>query len=132
MAITVTVSDTPTYVTVQETTNNVILNRSDNPITVSTSLDLVQTEGSSDDITVTAHNNVYPTGNLTQALEKLADQFFRGTNAPTGSNLEEGDLWYDTDDNELKVAREVSGSLQFVPLASATGTMDILDGGSFT
>ena len=103
MAITVTVSDTPTYVTVNETTNNVVLNRSDNPITVSTSLDLVQTEGSSDDITVTAHNNVYPTGSLTTALEKLADQFFRGTTAPTGSNLEEGDLWYDTDDNQLKI-----------------------------
>ena len=108
MAITVTVSDTPTFVTVQETTNNVILNRSDNPITVTTSLDLVQTEGSSDDITVTAHNNVYPDGNLTQALEKLADQFFRGTDQPTGSNLEEGDLWYDTDDNQLKVYRETS------------------------
>jgi len=132
MAITVTVSDTPTYVTVQETTNNVILNRSDNPITVSTSLDLVQTEGSSDDITVTAHNNVYPTGNLTQALEKLADQFFRGTNAPTGSNLEEGDLWYDTDDNQLKVYRETSSSVfEFVPLAQATGTMNNLDGGLF-
>ena len=132
MAITVTVSDTPTYVTVQETTNNVILNRSDNPITVSTSLDLVQTEGSSDDITVTGHNNVYPTGNLTQALEKLADQFFRGTDAPTGSNLEEGDLWYDTDDNQLKVYRETSSSVfEFVPLAQATGTMNNLDGGLF-
>lgn len=132
MAITVTVTDTPTYVTVQETTNNVVLNRSDNPITVSTSLDLVQTEGSSDDITVLAHNNVYPTGNLTQALEKLADQFFRGTSAPTGSNLEEGDLWYDTDDNQLKVYRETSSSVfEFVPLAQATGTMNNLDGGLF-
>jgi len=132
MAITVTVTDTPTYVTVQETTNNVVLNRSDNPITVSTSLDLVQTEGSSDDITVLAHNNVYPTGNLTQALEKLADQFFRGTTAPTGSNLEEGDLWYDTDDNQLKVYRETSSSVfEFVPLAQATGTMNNLDGGLF-
>ena len=132
MAITVTVSDTPTFVTVQETTNNVILNRSDNPITVTTSLDLVQTEGSSDDITVTAHNNVYPDGNLTQALEKLADQFFRGTDQPTGSNLEEGDLWYDTDDNQLKVYRETStNNFEFVPLAAATGTMDNLDGGLF-
>ena len=132
MAITVTVTDTPTFVTVNETTNNVILNRSDNPITVSTSLDLVQTEGSSDDITVTGHNNVYPTGNLTQALEKLADQFFRGTDAPTGSNLEEGDLWYDTDDNQLKVYRETSSSVfEFVPLAQATGTMNNLDGGLF-
>tara|TARA_R100001509_G_C4870987_1_gene216690 strand:- start:1260 stop:1658 length:399 start_codon:yes stop_codon:yes gene_type:complete len=132
MAITVTVTDTPTFVTVNETTNNVVLNRSDNPITVSTSLDLVQTEGSSDDITVTGHNNVYPTGNLTQALEKLADQFFRGTDAPTGSNLEEGDLWYDTDDNQLKVYRETSSSVfEFVPLAQATGTMNNLDGGLF-
>ena len=132
MAITVTVSDTPTFVTVNETTNNVVLNRSDNPITVSTSLDLVQTEGSSDDITVTAHNNVYPDGNLTQALEKLADQFFRGTDQPTGSNLEEGDLWYDTDDNQLKVYRETSSSVfEFVPLAQATGTMNNLDGGLF-
>ena len=132
MAITVTVTDTPTFVTVNETTNNVVLNRSDNPITVSTSLDLVQTEGSSDDITVTGHNNVYPTGNLTQALEKLADQFFRGTDAPTGSNLEEGDLWYDTDDNQLKVYRETSSSVfEVVPLAQATGTMNNLDGGLF-
>ena len=30
MAITVTVSETPTYVTVNETTNNVTLNQSDN------------------------------------------------------------------------------------------------------
>ena len=132
MAITVTVTDTPTFVTVNETTNNVVLNRSDNPITVSTSLDLVQTEGSSDDITVLAHNNVYPTGSLTTALEKLADQFFRGTTAPTGSNLEEGDLWYDTDDNQLKVYRETSSSVfEFVPLAQATGTMNNLDGGLF-
>ena len=132
MAITVTVTDTPTYVTVNETTNNVVLNRSDNPITVSTSLDLVQTEGSSDDITVIGHNNVYPTGSLTTALEKLADQFFRGTNAPTGSNLEEGDLWYDTDDNQLKVYRETSANnFEFVPLAQATGTMNNLDGGLF-
>ena len=132
MAITVTVTDTPTYVTVQETTNNVTLKRSDNPITVSTTLDLVQTEGSSDDITVIGHNNVYPTGNLTQALEKLADQFFRGTDAPTGSNLEEGDLWYDTDDNQLKVYRETSANnFEFVPLAQATGTMNNLDGGLF-
>ena len=132
MAITVTVTDTPTYVTVQETTNNVVLNRSDNPITVSTTLDLVQTEGSSDDITVLAHNNVYPTGNLTTALQNLADQFFRGTTATTGSNLEEGALWYDTDDNQLNVYRETSANnFEFVPLAQATGTMNNLDGGLF-
>ena len=40
MAITVTVTETPTYVTVNETNNTVTLNQSDNPITVTTSTDL--------------------------------------------------------------------------------------------
>ena len=68
------------------------------------------------------------------ALQVLAVQQFRGTTAPTAgtTNLEEGDFFYDTDDNQLKVYRETSpGTLEFVPLAEATGTMDILDAGSF-
>ena len=70
--------------------------------------------------------------NIQDALEQLADQFFRGDDAPTGSNLTEGDLWYDTDDDQLKVYRETSANnFEFVPLASATGTMDNLDGGLF-
>ena len=83
---------------------------------------------------MTAHNNVYPTGSLTTALEKLADQFFRGTTAPTGSNLEEGDLWYDTDDNQLKIYREVSsGTFQFVPImiGNNSSDSDTIDAGSF-
>ena len=39
--------------------------------------------------------------NTQQALEQLADQIFRGGTAPT-SNLEEGDLWFDTTSNLLK------------------------------
>ena len=38
MAITVTITDQPIYVTVDETSNTVTLNQSDNPITVSTSI----------------------------------------------------------------------------------------------
>ena len=132
MPMTITVTESPTYITVNETNNEITLNQSDNPITVTTSTDLVQTEGTSDDITVNAHNNVYPTGSLTTALQKLADQFFRGPSAPTGSNLSEGDLWYDTDDDQLKVYRETStNNFEFVPLAQATGTMNNLDGGLF-
>jgi hypothetical protein len=74
------------------------------------------------------------TGNVELALQKLADQHFKGTEAPTSgtTNLEEGDFFYDTDDNQLKVYRETSpGTLEFVPLAQGTGTMDILDAGSF-
>ena len=132
MPMTITVTETPTYITVNETNNEITLNQSDNPITVTTSTDLVQTEGTSDDITVNAYNNVFGTGSLTTALQKLADQFFRGPSAPTGSNLSEGDLWYDTDDDQLKVYRETSSNtFEFVPLAAATGTMDNLDGGLF-
>lgn len=131
MAITVTISESPTYVTVNETNNSVILNQSDNPINVTTSLDLIA--ANADQINVGAIGNIIPAGGtVTDALQVLADQFFRGTDAPSGSNVEEGDLWYDTDDDQLKVYRETSTNVfEFVPLASATGTMDNLDGGLF-
>ena len=82
MAITVTVSESPTYVTVNETNNSVILNQSDNPITVSTSLDLIG--GTASNITVEAHGSVITDGSVQDALETLADQFFRSDTAPTG------------------------------------------------
>lgn len=130
MAITITVSETPTYVTVNETNNSVILNQSDNPIQVTTSLDLIA--ANADQINVDAIGNIIPEGSLSNALGVLADQFFRSDSAPTGSNLSEGDLWYDTNDDQLMVYRETSPSnFEFVPLAAATDTMDNLDGGLF-
>ena len=70
--------------------------------------------------------------NVQDAIEELRDQFYRSDTAPTGNNLDEGDLWYDTDDDQLKVYRETStNTFEFVPLAAATGTMDNLDGGLF-
>ena len=70
--------------------------------------------------------------NVQDAIEELRDQFYRSDTAPTGNNLDEGDLWYDTDDDQLKVYRETStNEFEFVPLAAATGTMDNLDGGLF-
>ena len=131
MAITITVSESPTYVTVNETNNSVILNQSDNPIQVTTSLDLIA--ANADQINVGAIGNIIPAGGtVAEALQILADQSFRSDTAPTGSNLEEGDLWYDTNDDQLMVYRETSPSnFEFVPLASATGTMDNLDGGGF-
>ena len=118
-------------ITVEEINNNVVLEQSDTPITVSTTLDLVTIGGLASDITVEAPNTV-PSGSLQNAINILADQFFRGANAPSGSNLEEGDLWYDTDDDQLKVYRETSTNVfEFVPLAAATDTMDNLDGGQF-
>lgn len=132
MSISVTVNEVPTYVTVNETNNTITLNQSDNPISVQTSLQLVKQPTTTDDVSVIGYSGIFPGGSLTNALEILADQFYRGTDAPTGNNLEEGDLWYDTDDDQLKVYRETSSNIfEFVPLAQATGTMNNLDGGLF-
>lgn len=68
------------------------------------------------------------------AIEQLADQDFRTTDTPTGSNIEEGDTWYDTDDNQLKVYRETSpGIFEWVPIivGNISENSDTLDAGAF-
>ena len=133
MAITVTVTETPTYVTVNETNTEVTLNQSDNPITVTTSTDLITALGLAADVTYTQHGSL-PGGNVQDALADLADQFFRQSATPSGDNVAEGDLWYNTSTEELLVYRQVSGGLEWHTIASAGGsstTSFTLDGGSF-
>ena len=72
--------------------------------------------------------------NVRDAIQQLADQNFRSTTAPTGSNVEEGDTWYDTNDNQLKVYRETSeGNFEFVPIMIGDDSpdSDTLDAGAF-
>jgi len=81
------------------------------------------------------HNTV-TADNVRDAIKQLADQQFRGTTAPADgtANLEEGDLFYDTDDNQIKVYRETStGVFEFVPIivGDASGDSDTLDAGAF-
>ena len=133
MAITVTVTETPTYVTVNETNTEVTLNQSDNPITITTSTDLITALGLAADVTYTQHGSL-PGGNVQEALEDLADQFFRQSSTPSGDNLSEGDLWYNTSTEELLVYRQTAGGFEFHVIASAGGsspTAFTLDGGSF-
>ena len=133
MSITVTVTETPTYVTVNETNTEVTLNQSDNPITVTTSTDLITALGLAADVTYTQHGSL-PGGNVQDALEDLADQFFRQSATPSGDNVAEGDLWYNTSTEELLVYRQVSGGFEWHTIASAGGsspTSFTLDGGSF-
>ena len=71
-----------------------------------------------------------------QALLQLADQFWNQTTAPTAgtTNLAEGDFYYDTDDNQLKIYRETStGTFEFVPvmIGNTTADSDTIDAGSF-
>ena len=84
-----------------------------------------------------AYANISAT-NIQTALEQLADQFYRGSSTPSGTNLGEGDLWYDTANEELRVYREISsGSFAWIALAAGgyiageTSLMDKLDGGYF-
>jgi|TARA_Y100000401_G_scaffold78050_1_gene63669 hypothetical protein len=133
MSITVTVTETPTYVTVNETNTEVTLNQSDNPITVTTSTDLITALGLASDVTYTQHGSL-PGGNVQDALADLADQFFRQSATPSGDNVAEGDLWYNTSTEELLVYRQVSGGFEWHTIASAGGsspTSFTLDGGSF-
>lgn len=81
------------------------------------------------------HGTVTAT-NLQAALEQLADQDFRTTEAPTSTttNLQIGDTWYDTDDNQLKIYRETSsGVFQWIPIivGAAGDDSDTLDAGSY-
>ena len=133
MTITVTVTESPTYITIDEANSTVTLNQSDNPITVTTSSDLTLQAGSAGDIVYTATGSLAG-GNIQDALADLADQFYRQSATPSGSNLAEGDLWYNTSSEELFVYRQVSGGYEWHTIASAGGsspTSFTLDGGSF-
>ena len=133
MSIEVTVTESPIYLTVDEVTSNVTLNQSDNPITISTSTDLATVVGLASDITYTSTTTL-PGGNVQDALADLAEQFFSQSATPSGDNLGEGDLWYDTANEELRVYRQVSGGYEWHTIAAAGGsspTMNTLDGGSF-
>jgi hypothetical protein len=84
-------------------------------------------------VTVTPYNTIAST-NLQTVLQGLADQDFRGTSAPTGSTVSEGDTWYDTDDDQLKVYRETSsGVFAWVPImvGNISADSDTVDAGSY-
>ena len=107
--------------------------RINSPITINTTSDLTLQAGSAGDIVYTQTGSL-PGGNMQDALADLADQFYRQSSTPSGSNLGEGDLWYNTSTEELFVYRQVSGGYEWHTIASAGGsspTSFTLDGGSF-
>jgi len=79
---------------------------------------------------VTPYGTITAT-NVQSALEQLADQDFRSTGTPTGANVSEGDTWYDTDDNVMKVYREISAGVFGWTNLVVTDTSDVLDAGAF-
>tara|TARA_B100001029_G_scaffold174879_1_gene175533 strand:- start:2931 stop:3341 length:411 start_codon:yes stop_codon:yes gene_type:complete len=83
-------------------------------------------------VTVVPYNTI-TSNTLQSALEELADQNFRGTSTPS-SNIQEGDTWYDTDDDQFKVYRETSsGNFAWVPImvGNISPDSDTIDAGSY-
>jgi|SRR5210317_739774 len=82
---------------------------------------------------------VTPTGTITatnvqEALAQLAAQDFRSTTTPTGSNIDEGDTWFNTETETLSVYRETSpGTYEWVPIMIGNDSpdSDTLDAGAF-
>lgn len=69
--------------------------------------------------------------NVQAALSQLADQDFRTDSAPSGTNVSEGDTWYDLDDNIYKIYREISAGVFAWTNLVVTETDTSLDAGAF-
>jgi len=69
--------------------------------------------------------------NLQDALKELADQDFRQSSTPSGINVQEGDTWYDTENNIYKVYREVSIGVFAWTNVVVADENSLLDAGAF-
>ena len=136
MSITVKLTPQPsTDITVDPTQTK--LNTTVNSTTLTLSAALATEATAAESVSFTGHVGIL-TGltNVQDALNFLANQFFVSTSAPSASttNLAEGDLFYDTDDNQLKIYREItSGNFEFVPImiGNNSADSDTVDAGSF-
>ena len=127
MSVVVTVTEV-TGNTITVTTDEVIITTNTLAVADAAQLLIVPPPGS--DITAT---------NVQDAIHQLADQKFTGVTAPTAADahLDEGDLWYDTANNLLKVYRNTTWenlviAAQLAEGSAATEYADItLNGGYF-
>ena len=83
--------------------------------------------------------SISPTGSVTAttlqgAIEQLAASHFQQSTIPSGSNVEEGDVWYNTDTNSFFVYRETaSETFEWVPIMVGDDSpdSDTVDAGAF-
>ena len=124
---TVTVTEDVTNVTVEaDTAITITEDVTEVDITATTPVSITSAGG----ISFNAYGGISST-NVQSALQELADQFTITTSHP--GSPEEGDLFYDTDDNVLQVYADADGSRQWLTIlrAGAADDMQRLDGGSF-
>ena len=125
-----------TQVVISET--NVAVSVSENVTTLNIvpSVTTVEAKGLAIALSDSAAMGVTPYGSITAtnvqaALNQLADQDFRSNATPTGTNVSEGDTWYDLDDNIMKVYREISSGVFAWTNVVVAETNDTLDAGAF-
>ena len=129
----ISVSENKTTVSVEDT--QVSINIVPNVTTIEArGLSLSDASGvSSSAVAITPTGTITAT-NLQGALEQLADQDFRTDEVPTGSRIEVGDTWYDTNDDQLKIYRQTSnGVYEWVPIMIGDDSEDSdnIDAGAF-
>ena len=134
MATSISIAESVTNVTVSPTASTSITVDTSSATSVSVNPTAIPTV-TAESIAFTPHNAITAT-TVEGALQQLADQQFRGTTAPTAgtTNLSEGDFFYDTDDDQLKVYRETStGTFEFVPImvGNISPDSDTVDAGAF-
>jgi len=128
LATTEVIAAHPTISITESALNNVVANITTTSQTVSVEQYFISATASG--VLCTAHNTMTQ-DNVQAAIEQLDSQFGRGATDPTPeteSFLDEGDLFYNTNTNQLKVYR---GSGTWDILLQAEGDMDTLDGSTF-
>ena len=127
-----------TNVTVAENVTKIDVDNSSGEISLDISQDqtvlqlrgIAISESNASQISIQPHGSI-TAGTVQGALEQLADQDFRSDDAPTGTNVSEGDTWYDTDDNLMKVYREISSGVFAWTNLVVAETDETLDAGAF-
>lgn len=128
LATTEVIAAHPTISITESALNNVVANITTTSQTVSVEQYFISATASG--VLCSAHNTMTQE-NVQAAIEQLDSQFGRGATDPTPeteSFLDEGDLFYNTNTNQLKVYR---GSGTWDILLQAEGDMDTLDGSTF-
>ena len=125
-----------TEITIAETNVAVSVTENVTTLNIVPAVTTVEAKGLAIALSDSAAMGVTPYGSITAtnvqaALNQLADQDFRSTSTPTGTNVSEGDTWYDLDDNIMKVYREVSSGVFAWTNVVVAETNDTLDAGAF-
>ena len=123
----ITVNADSTAISVPSDTTNITITEDITSVDITASVPVTITTAAG--IGFSPYGTVAAT-NVQSALQEIADQFTIQTSAPGTPN--EGDLFYDTDDDRLQVYADADGSRQWITILSAAADdMQRLDGGSF-